>query len=106
MSRGFRLDHFSGPLRIRIIRDIFEGRFDLCGYASHQEFSWRDEAELHADAVRVLNRHAEMLGPRFLMRERLSGVKRSYCRLGEKILWRRQSVISRRGSGVIFPDRG
>lgn len=51
---------------------------------AHHELTRRDEAELHADGVFVLDRHADVLRPRFLMLLRLRGIKR-------RNRWRRAS---------------
>ena len=56
--------------------DTLESRCNLLRRAPHQELARRDEAELHADAVGVLDRHAEVLGPRCLMVLGLLGIER------------------------------
>ena len=71
--RSFRLDAL---LPLLVVRGNLESLFNLLLGATHRELAGRDEAELHAEGVGVLDRHAEVLGPRHLMLLGLLGIKR------------------------------
>ena len=73
MLRRFALHAFL-PAPVSELK--LEGLFNLLLRAAHREFARRDKSELHADGIRVLDRHVEVLGPRLLVFLRLLGIKR------------------------------
>ena len=65
MFGGFAFDA-AVPLRV-VSGNMPSAWFSFFWRTSHRELARRDQAELHADAVRILDRHTEVLGPGFLM---------------------------------------
>src|SRR3979490_930288 len=63
-------------LHLPVFARSLEGLFNFGRRGPHYELPWRDEDELHAEGVGVLDRYLEVGSPFLLMLLRLFGIER------------------------------